>query len=92
MRLDKSSARRRLEKKGSYEKEIDLQTFGSVGGKKPQHSGNRLVCPIRNQRGGVDLAICAANQLVAVASNWNRDRTTRRPANYLVKAGLFDNE
>ena len=77
MRLDKSSAERRLEEKGNYEKGIDLQTFGSVGGKKPQHLGNRVVCALRAERGGFDLAVRAANEFVAVASNRKRDPATR---------------
>ena len=93
MRLDKSNARRRLQnQRKQYEKEIDLPASGSVRRKKQKHFGNRVLRVVRGERAGFNLAICAANQLVAVASNWNRDRATRRPANCLVKAGPFDNE
>jgi hypothetical protein len=79
-------------KERKYEKEIDLQTSGSVRGKEPQHLGNRVVRTLRVECGGFNLAICAANEFVAFAANWNRDRATHRPPNCLVKGGPFDNE
>ena len=74
MRLDKSNARRRLHNKGKqYEKEIDLPATGSVRREEQERFGNGVVCAIRGQRFGGNLAVCGATGDVADAAN--RERT-----------------
>ena len=61
---------RRLHKrKGNSYEEIDISVTGAVGREKQKHFRNRVVRPVRDQRGGGNLAICRAARNLTAAGN-----------------------
>jgi len=87
---DKSTARRRLEKKGdSYEETIDLSLAGSIGRKKQELTGNGALCVGRGQCYGGNLAVRGGTGDADVSGE-RSDLATG--LHCLVNPGRFDNE